>query len=92
MATFDPPDSYLAELAGKINKAARVGRVTFLTRDGEHSVIFQHGGRRAVIALGGRPSDADITAMVEAVESWAGFRLDGSLYSTEVPPLPESGW
>lgn len=92
VANFDPPDPYLTDLAGRINKQVRQGRVSFFVRGGEHSAIFQYGSKRAVIELGGRPSDADIDAMVQAIELWSGFALDGSPYSTEVPPLPESGW
>lgn len=89
---FDPPDPYLTDLAARINKKLRAGRVSFFTLGGDHSAIFQHSSRRAVIRLGGRPSDVDIDAMVQAIESWAGFQVDGSPYSTEIPPLPDSGW
>lgn len=89
---FDPPDSDLAALAAIVNKKARSGRVSFFAKQGDVSAIFQHGARRAVIALGGRPSESDIDDMATALESWSGFQSDVSPYSPEVPSLPESGW
>ena len=91
-SNFDPPDPYLIDLAARINKAARQGKISFFAKAGDVSVIFQHGAKRAVVALEGRPSDGDVEAMVVALESWSGFAVNGSPYTTEIPPLPESGW
>ena len=89
---FDPPDPDLTALAAAINNKARAGKISFFARQGDVSAVFQNGSKRAVIALDGRPSDGDIDAMVTALESWTGFQAEGSPYSIEVPPLPESGW
>ena len=89
---FEPPDPYLQELAAKINKVSRQGRVSFFCQNEEHSAIFQNGSRRAVVRLYGKPTEADIDSIVQAIESWAGFKLNGSAYSVEVPPLPVSEW
>jgi hypothetical protein len=89
---FDPPDADLTALAAEINKKTRSGRVSFFSKAGDVSVIFAEGPRRRLIPLDGRPTDGDIDAIVVALESWAGFRQEGSAYSIEVPPLPESGW
>lgn len=89
---FDPPDPELIGLAKTINNKARAGKVSFFSRGGVVSVIFANGSRRRVIALDGRPTDGDVDAMVSALESWSGFQDQGSAYSTEIPPLPESGW
>ena len=89
---FDPPDPYLQELAVKVNKASRVGTVSFFSSQETFSAIFQSGSRRAVVRLYGRPTEADIDSIVEAIEGWAGFQANGSAYSLEMPPLPASEW
>ncbi len=89
---FDPPDLGLTVLAAEINKKARQGKVMFVSRQGDVSAIFSDGPKRAVLTLGGRPSEVDIDDLVRALESWAGFRSDVVRYSTEVPPAPESSW
>ena len=89
---FDPPDPYLQELAIRINRSARQGTVSFFSKNDMYSVIFQSGSRREVLRLNGKPNDIDIEGIVQAIESWAGFRINGSAYSFEPPPLPTSEW
>lgn len=90
--TIDPPDPDLIDLARKIGKQSRIGRVSFFSRDGHYSLILEDGPRRRVIVLHGRPTDGDIDDIVLALETWAGFRDESAAYSVELPPLPESGW
>ena len=93
---FDLPDPYLTELAQAINKKAKQGRVMFFSKTDRdiitYMIIFQNGGRRTVVTLNGKPTDGDVDDIVTALESWSGYRVNGSLYSTEVPPLPVSEW
>jgi hypothetical protein len=93
---FEQPDAELLALSRAVNDKCRTGRVTFFgTRfeDGVHwSAIFQDGSRRATINLQGRPVDDDLQDIITALESWAGFRIDGSPYSTEPPKPPADEW
>ncbi len=89
---FDQPDTHLRDLAVQINAKARQGKVLFFSRQGEVSAVFSNGPKRVVVQLGGRPSEIDVDDLVQALESWAGFQSEAVPYSTEVPPLPESGW
>ena len=89
---FDQPDPRLRDLAVQINAKARQGKVMFFSKQGEVSAVFSNGPKRVVLTLGGQPSEVDIDDLVQALESWAGFQADVPLYSTDVPPPPESGW
>jgi hypothetical protein len=96
-SSFEAADRDLIELAQRIGEEARTGRVSFFGNkqaDGDiaWSVIFQDGPRRATIGLRSRPSEADIEDIAMGLRSWANYRADGAVYTTEVPtPLP-SEW
>lgn len=90
------PDTDLLALAGEINSKTRAGRVNFfVVQEGEaasYAIIFQDGPKRATVRLRHRPSAADLDDIVQGLETWAGYKGDSSLYSTDVPPLPMSEW
>jgi|SRR5271157_2880056 len=93
---FDLPDAYLAGLALSINKKARQGRVTFFSKTNKdvitYMVIFQNGSHRTIVTLNGKPTDGDVDDIVTALESWAGYQVNGSEYTIEVPKAPASEW
>ena len=94
---FEQPDPELLHLARAVNQRTRAGRITFFgTRfeDGVRwSAIFQDGSKRVTINLHGRPSEEDADGIIVALEAWAGFRDEGSPYTTEVPKPPiDSQW
>lgn len=94
---FVQPDKDLLALSDLINKKTNTGRVNFYgvqQQDDivEWHIVFQNGPKRATVALQGRPSEDQVDEFVTALEAWAGYKGEGSLYTTDVPKDPATEW